>query len=290
MPFADLAQHVLHRHLAVVEDQWRGGRAANAHLLLFRAHGKAGEVLLHQEGRELLAIDLRKDGKQVREVGVGDPHLLAVQDVVLAIGRQHRLGAAVQRVRAAGAFRQRVGANDFAGRQFRQVFLFLRFRAEEDERQRPDAGVCAHGDDEAAALGHVIGNDGGRDLVHVRAAILRRNVSVGQAHFGGLLQQVDRDLPFLVLDLLHGGEEFVDRKFIREFRDHLVVFGKVFGGEYVLQFMVFEQKASARGLGLRDRCCRRCHINLPWYKSCSLQKHGENSSPLRHEAQRKITL
>src|SRR5208283_318739 len=148
----------------------------------------------------------------------------------------------------------------------------------------------AHGDDEAAAFGHVIGNDGGRDLVHVRAAILGGNVSVGKAHFSGLLQQVDRDLPFLVLDLLHGGEEFVDRKIIREFGDHLVVFGKVFGGKYVLQVMVFEQKASARGLGLRDRCCRRCHIVLPLYKSRSPQKHGENSSTTETQRHREKSL
>ena len=106
--FADLAEHVLHRHLAVVQDERRGGRAADAHLLFFGADGEAGEVLLDQEGGELLAVDLGEDGEQVGEVGVGDPHLLAVQDVVLAVGRQHGAGAAVHRVGAAGALRQRV--------------------------------------------------------------------------------------------------------------------------------------------------------------------------------------
>ena len=92
---ADVAEHVLDRHLAVVEDERRGGRAADAHLLLFGADGEAGEVFLDQERGELLAVNLGEDGEQVGEVGVGDPHLLAVQDVVLAVGRQHGAGAAV---------------------------------------------------------------------------------------------------------------------------------------------------------------------------------------------------
>ena len=87
--FADVAENVLHRHLAVVQDERRSGRAANAHLLFFVADGEAGEILLDQERGELLAVNFGEDGEQVGEVGVGDPHLLAVQDVVLAVGREH---------------------------------------------------------------------------------------------------------------------------------------------------------------------------------------------------------
>ena len=41
--FADFAEHVLDRHLAVVQDERAGGRAANAHLVLFGADGESGE-------------------------------------------------------------------------------------------------------------------------------------------------------------------------------------------------------------------------------------------------------
>ena len=83
---ADLAQQVSDRHLAVGEDQRAGGRAANAELVLLRAHGKARRVALDQEGGELFAVDLGEDREQIGKAAVGDPHLLAVQDVVLSVG------------------------------------------------------------------------------------------------------------------------------------------------------------------------------------------------------------
>ena len=51
VPLADFAEHVLDRHLAVVEDQRAGGRSADAHLVLFRADGEAGESLSRPETR-----------------------------------------------------------------------------------------------------------------------------------------------------------------------------------------------------------------------------------------------
>ena len=150
------------------------------------------------------------------------------------------------RVGAAGALRQRVGADDFGRGEPGQVLLLLLFGAEEDERQGADAGVRAHGDDKAAALGHLVGDDGRGDLVHLGAAVFGRNVNVGQAHFGALLEEIARDLPVLVLDLFDGREEFVDRKLVGELGDHLLVFVEVFRSEDVLQVVVFEQKASAR--------------------------------------------
>ena len=68
--------------------------------MLFRANGKSGKSLLDEKSGEFLAIDLGEDGKEVGESGVGDPHLFAVQDVVLAIGRERGAGAAVHSVGA----------------------------------------------------------------------------------------------------------------------------------------------------------------------------------------------
>ena len=265
--FADLAEHVLHRHLAIVQDERRGGRAADAHLLFFRADGEAREIFLDQERGELLAIDFGEDGEQVGEVGVGDPHLFAVQDVVLAVGRKHGAGAAVHRVGAAGAFRKRVGADHFGRSQLGQIFLLLLLGAEEDDRQRADAGVSAHRHHEAAALGHVVGDDGRRDFVHLRAAVLGRHVGVGQAHLAGLLQQLASDGPVLVLDFFDLRQDFVDRELLRQLRDHLVIFVKVFRSEDVVEVVIFEQKTSARGF--RFGSCRRgCHrsflLALSW--------------------------
>ena len=85
---AGFAQQVLHRHLAIGQNQRAGGRSANAELVLFLADRKARRVALDQEGGELLAIDLGEDGEQVGEAAVGDPHLLAVEHVVLCRPRE----------------------------------------------------------------------------------------------------------------------------------------------------------------------------------------------------------
>ena len=73
-------------------------------------------------------------------------------------------------------------------------------------------------------------------------------------------QQLTSDVPFLVLDLLDGGQDFVGREFIGQLRDHLLIFVEVFRSEDVVEVVIFEQKASARGFRLRSgSCCRCCH-------------------------------
>ncbi len=98
MALADFTQQVFHRNLAVVEDQRAGRRSADAHLVFFRADRKSGEGFFDQKRAELFAIHFSEHGKEVGKAGVGDPHLFAVEDVVLAVGRELGASAAVQRV------------------------------------------------------------------------------------------------------------------------------------------------------------------------------------------------
>ncbi len=100
VPLADFAEHVFDRNLAVVQNDGAGGRPANAHLVLFRADGKSRESFLDQKRGELFAVDFGEDGEQVGEAGVGDPHLLAVENVMLAVWRKLGAGAAIQCVGA----------------------------------------------------------------------------------------------------------------------------------------------------------------------------------------------
>ena len=97
--FADLSQDILNRNFAVVQNEWCGGRASDAHFLFFGADGETRESAFNNESGELLAIDFREYDIEVGEIRVGDPHLLAVQDVMLLIGREHRLGTGIHRVR-----------------------------------------------------------------------------------------------------------------------------------------------------------------------------------------------
>ena len=89
---SDFAEDVLHRHLDVVQIDGRGGAAFDAHLLFFGAGFDAGPRALHQERREFLAADLCEDRVEVRKAAVGDPHFLAVEDVVLAVLQRGRRG------------------------------------------------------------------------------------------------------------------------------------------------------------------------------------------------------
>ena len=85
MALAGHAQQVLRRHLAVVEHQRAGRRAANAQLVLLGSHLETGVGRAPQECGELHAVDLGKNRVQVGEPAVGDPHLFAVEQVVASI-------------------------------------------------------------------------------------------------------------------------------------------------------------------------------------------------------------
>src|ERR1035437_3021061 len=141
----------------------------------------------------------------------------------------------------------------------------------------------AHAHHEAAVLGHVVGDDRGWGLIHVRSAVLGRDVGIGQAHFSGLLKQLARHRPVLVLHLLGIGQDLVGGKLLREFGDHLMIFVKVFRSEDVFQVVIFEQKTSARGLGLGNCRYRRSHRILPCQKSCSPQRHKGTENVVSHK-------
>ena len=180
MALADFAQQVFHRDLAVVEDQRAGRRAADAHLVFFRADRESRKSSFDQECTELFAVHFGKDGEQIGKAGVGDPHLFAIQDVVLAVGRKLGACPAVQRIGTRGGFRQGVSPDNFSRGQPRQIFLLLFFRAEVNDGQRADAGMCAPGGGEACVLGDVIGDHGGRDLVHFQSAVGFRDFDPAQ--------------------------------------------------------------------------------------------------------------
>ena len=76
---ADLAEHVLDRHLRALEDDLGGGGALDAELLLLRADRDARGGPLDEERGEVLAVDLGEDGEEVGEAAVRDELLRAVR-------------------------------------------------------------------------------------------------------------------------------------------------------------------------------------------------------------------
>ena len=105
MPFADFAEDVLHRHLAILEDQRRRRAAADPELVLLAALREAGHAALDDHRGELVPVDLEEDDVHVGEAAVRDPHLPAVHDVMAAVGRQPRDRPRAERIGAAARFR-----------------------------------------------------------------------------------------------------------------------------------------------------------------------------------------
>ncbi|MGY3110728.1 hypothetical protein ACVWW7_007355 [Bradyrhizobium sp. LM6.9] len=75
----DLTQHILCRHLALVEEQRIGVGAAHAQLVEMRAVGETLEALLDEErghaARAGLRIGLGIDHQHVGIAAIGNPHL-----------------------------------------------------------------------------------------------------------------------------------------------------------------------------------------------------------------------
>ena len=162
VPLADLAQHVLHGNLRILEDERGRGGALDPHLLLLGAGGDAGEGALHEERREVLAVDLGEDGVEVGEAAVGDELLRAVQDVVFAVRGQRGDRAASQRVAAGFGLGEAVGGDPLGGDDLGEVLLLLLLRPVINQRQRPDPGVGGDRRREPAVQGRLLRGDQAR--------------------------------------------------------------------------------------------------------------------------------
>src|SRR5207237_10750836 len=140
---ADLAQHVLDRNLAVLEDERSGGAAPDPELVLLASLGEPGRAALDDHRGELLAVDLEKDDVHVGEAAVRDPHLAAVDEVGAAVRRKAGDRLRAQRVGTAASLRKRIGRYLAARGKVGEELRFLRGRAEEDDGQRADPDVRA---------------------------------------------------------------------------------------------------------------------------------------------------
>jgi len=91
-------EQVLDRHPAVLQRERRRNRAFQAHLGLVLAGDKAGHALLYQKTgdavRARLRICLGRAGNHVGNRARGDPHLAAVQDVMVAVADGNGAGGA----------------------------------------------------------------------------------------------------------------------------------------------------------------------------------------------------
>src|SRR5205823_4670300 len=96
------------------------------------------KAALDEKSRELLAAYFGEHREQIGRAAVGDPHLLAIQDVVCAVWRQIGPSAGSQRVGTGMRLGQRIGGQHFHIRELGQVLALLLFVAEEQQWQSAD--------------------------------------------------------------------------------------------------------------------------------------------------------
>ena len=193
---------------------------------------KPGVPLLDQEGGELFAIDLGEDGEEVGEAGVGDPHLLAVQDVVLPSGGEDGAGAEVHGVGAGGGFGERIGADPFAGGQLGQDISASARRVPYQTMGSVPMPVWAvKATEKLASWRRWSATMAEVTLSMAEAAIRLGDVDGHQAEVAGLLQQGPGDVEILGLDLLRRGQHLVAGEFSGGLGDLPLLFGEVFRRE-----------------------------------------------------------
>ena len=164
---------------------------------------------LHEERRQarrvalllLLEIAPRHDEEVVGDIGQRNPHLLAGQHVAVALLHGHRLDAAD--VAARRRLREAEGGDLLALRLRHEVLALLRLGAPREQAQAVEPRV--HGHDHAQRGVDVLqflAGEAEADVVHARAAVLRRHRNAEQAELRHLRQDVGIEpvLPVEILD------------------------------------------------------------------------------------------
>ncbi len=143
---ADLADRVRHRHAHVLEHELGGVAGAVAHLGDLPADAEAGSGRRHDDHRHAgVAALVARAREQAEPVGlraVGDPHLAAVDDPVVAVA--HGAGADAGDVAAGVGLGHRDGADHLAAERRLEVGLLQLVAAEAGERGRGHGDL--HGD------------------------------------------------------------------------------------------------------------------------------------------------
>ena len=175
------------------------------------AGGEAGEVLLHDEGRDaVVALGLVSHGEHhegIGHVAVGDEALGTVEDVVVAL--QHRQGLLAGGVCAGVGLGQAEGTDLLAGEQVGQILPLLLLGAVLKDGGAADLGQLLHA--------HGVGQN-----VAAGAAVLLGEVNTHHPQLGHLFDGLHGE-PLLFVDLLSQRLHFVLGEFTVHLPEHLLL-------------------------------------------------------------------
>ena len=91
----------------------------------------------------------------------------------------------------------------------------------------------------------MVGDDCGRDLIHLQATVSFGNLYPAQTQFASFLEQIARNGEVLVLHLFDVGNYFVLRELLGSLTDQIVLFGEIFRCENLGGGTGFKQEAAA---------------------------------------------
>ncbi len=175
-------------------------------------------------GLFLVHVGPGQDEEAVGHVGQGDPHLLAVQDVVVAFPPGGSLHA--DHVGTSVGFGHAEGADVLALGQRHQIFLFLLLGAPLEYAQAAQAHVNAH--DHPCRGVHsfqFLAGQAQGDVVHAGSSVVDRHADAQQSLGGHLGQQraVEGLFPVVFLDF---GGNFPFGELPHRLADHFVLFSE----------------------------------------------------------------
>ena len=203
-PLPHLAEHVLLRHFAILEDELAGLRAAHAELVEFLRDRESRERLLDDEGgdpaRAGVGIGLGVDDERIRLRPVGDPELRAVQEEAVAA----LLGAELHGddVGACARLRHRERTEMLARDELRQIARLLPGIAPAKDLVHAEIGVRAVGEaDGTRGARNLLHGDAMLEIAEPRPAILLDDGDAVQAERAHLRPQLARK-PVLAVDPL----------------------------------------------------------------------------------------
>src|SRR5690554_2809620 len=239
------AEDVFFGDFAVFKHQFAGVGAAHAEFVEFLVAAEAGVVAFYDEGGDAFGAAFRV-GFGVDDVGVGvwpvgDPHFVAVEDVVVAFVAGVEFHG--DDVGAGVGFRHGQGADVFAADEFGQVGLLLLFGAVAVDLVDAQVGVGAvrrayRGRGAADFFhGHYVGQ-----VAHARTAVLFADGDAQQAHVTQFAPQVHGEFVGAV-DFLGPGGDFIGGEAVDLFTQAVEGFAKaevefaVLGFHGVLPFL-----------------------------------------------------
>jgi hypothetical protein len=222
------AEQVLGGNLDVLEGDAAGVARPLPHVVLLLADGDTGRLGVDDEAAHALVAGVRVglgEHEEPRGVaGAGDPHLLAVEDVLVALldGRgldRSNVGAGVRLGDAVGAQQRRLGEGP-------KPLLLLRLVARDDHRHLRQR-VGGHGGGNAgAAPAELLVDQAAVEGAKAHAAAALRDVGVHQPKLPALLHDGVGPLAGFVV-VAGGRTDDVLREIVRELLQFLLFLGEL---------------------------------------------------------------